>query len=973
MKKGIKFLIFLLIATLFVGLSACGGKSSESESSSESQSTGGQQQEIEIAIIGGASVEEFETLTLTATVTGSEEDVVWSSSNPQVATVEGGVVSALSVGETVISASIGETTATHTVTVVASSYAHVMEFSVTSLALFEEESSSVNVYVSHKGERLDNATCGLEYVWTVVNGDENAVTLETSENGAVASFTGLSAGVVTYEVTTVARGYEVYAQFSVEVYETTLGLSFENTAIKPLEGGHGVELTLGSETTDRLTIGKILLVENGTPSDEEVSVQWTSADENVVTVESGVITAKKAGSATLTGIAVYDGEEITVTVSVSVLKLNVTIDDVITIETAVDSTITLPNTITESEIVKVTINSSNVVYDSLNEIGSLDGKVITVGENTMPSKMQDLGEGKTITVETDVKIYTINADVYTLIINDKQELDTWQEKAAENAIRAGICIEQQKGFAYSGYFVLGNNIDYNGQWKPYKDYNALWALSKDNTNNTELKDGDEYIDGVIEESWTAANYGGFQGTFDGKGYNIDGLEVLDRYSGFIVVMGTNGVVQNLSFTDAVIGSEAGLVVERGQGTVKDVYMEIDSFAEGAVTFYKKGSAPVRTVERVIIDVTDCKLTNLNSGFLGSECNGNAYIGVYVIGVGEDLANRLFDDVNEKSSIGYFADLTALVTDGNHGPNVSSWGDFWTVTENLVLPSSIINSYGGQISFVNSETVIAFGESITLATDKDAKYIRYSLKDEVENVSLSGNVLSADQNAVVGTPVTVVATSLIDGLTAEITLTVSNPLAYKTVETELYAETSSNSAILYYDGFVAGATYSVTVNGAISNATVEVDGQLTVTVSGLTVSTADSLSVYTIVCKNDVEQIEFTNVIAVTKILKTAEDINVLNGAKAGAGNYISGYYLLGNDIDCQDALYEAGSYSTGFFRAVFDGNGYTISNIKVGSCGIFGALYGATIKDVNFENVSIVSTANNFNALLAGSVTNNTT
>ena len=90
-------------------------------------------------------------------------------------------------------------------------------------------------------------------------------------------------------------------------------------------------------------------------------------------------------------------------------------------------------------------------------------------------------------------------------------------------------------------------------------------------------------------------------------------------------------------------------------------------------------------------------------------------------------------------------------------------------------------------------------------------------------------------------------------------------------------------------------------------------------------------------------------------------------------DYVTGYYLLGNDIDCADALYEAKSYSTGFFRGVFDGNNYTISNIKVGSCGIFGALYAATIKDVNFTNVSIIATANNFNGLLAGSVTNNST
>ncbi|MBQ7373108.1 MAG: DUF4838 domain-containing protein, partial [Clostridia bacterium] len=193
----------------------------------------------------------------------------------------------------------------------------------------------------------------------------------------------------------------------------------------------------------------------------------------------------------------------------------------------------------------------------------------------------------------------------------------------------------------------------------------------------------------------------------------------------------------------------------------------------------------------------------------------------------------------------------------------------------------------------------------------------------------------------------------------------------TIEDKFFAELQSDGTYLVTlenGNIKAGTTYTLTGTTA-SSITASVDGELNVSLtSSASVGEANSVMV-----SSSDYTVTFTNVIAVTKILRTAEDINVLNGAKAGAGNYITGYYLLGNDIDCADALYEAGSYSTGFFRAVFDGNGYTISNIKVGSCGIFGALYGATIKDVNFENVSIVSTANNFNALLAGSVTNNTT
>ena len=74
---------------------------------------------------------------------------------------------------------------------------------------------------------------------------------------------------------------------------------------------------------------------------------------------------------------------------------------------------------------------------------------------------------------------------------------------------------------------------------------------------------------------------------------------------------------------------------------------------------------------------------------------------------------------------------------------------------------------------------------------------------------------------------------------------------------------------------------------------------------------------------------------------------------------ISGYYVLGNDIDYTGAeytAYTAGNSGNGF-TGIFDGRGFTIRNYAQPNAGahyvLFGKLNGATVKNVNFENVTV--------------------
>ena len=106
MKKNVKALILSLLATLAVGsLSACdmfGSTSASTDVNSESvggtsegggvstpdSSVGEVEDEVVISLAETESVMRFESKQLTATVRGSVEKPTWTTSNPEVATVD---------------------------------------------------------------------------------------------------------------------------------------------------------------------------------------------------------------------------------------------------------------------------------------------------------------------------------------------------------------------------------------------------------------------------------------------------------------------------------------------------------------------------------------------------------------------------------------------------------------------------------------------------------------------------------------------------------------------------------------------------------------------------------------------------------------------------------------------------------------------------------------------------------------------
>ena len=210
---------------------------------------------------------------------------------------------ALTIGETVITASIGEVSASCVVTVTETNVPHEIEVSMEEIIVFEgAESEAIDVSVCYDGEAVEG---DFEYTWTLVEGDEGVATIASlGEKGQSAVFQGVKAGSVTYAIYTEARGYKTVKNITVTVRENSYMLGIAHKEILPVANGYAVGLTLGSEETDNVTFGDAYLAVNGIESEEKISVAWNLVGDNVTFVD-GKITALKAGVATLTGTATY--------------------------------------------------------------------------------------------------------------------------------------------------------------------------------------------------------------------------------------------------------------------------------------------------------------------------------------------------------------------------------------------------------------------------------------------------------------------------------------------------------------------------------------------------------------------------------------------------------------------------------------------------------------------------------------------
>ena len=194
----------------------------------------------------------------------TDKNIVWSTSESSVATVSNGLVTAIAVGTTTITAQNGSQTATCLVTV---------DPILAEQVILSETNVSVNV-----GASLALSAS----VYPVETTDQNIVWASLNDN-----------------IATVANGVVTGVAPGSTVITATCGSVVASCNVTVLLPATSVTL---NETTLDMFVGDIFdLIETVTPANTTDLTTWSSSDEYVSTVDNnGIVTALKAGSAVIT-------------------------------------------------------------------------------------------------------------------------------------------------------------------------------------------------------------------------------------------------------------------------------------------------------------------------------------------------------------------------------------------------------------------------------------------------------------------------------------------------------------------------------------------------------------------------------------------------------------------------------------------------------------------------------------------------
>lgn len=558
-----------------------------------------------------AQLDMHEQVQLTVAETG---DTTWESGNTAVCTVENGLVKSVGVGVTTVTASQGDKKATCTVTVTNSRSAAQIVLTDGQATISgqkicsESDEFTLNADVKYKNTGVAAADVA-ELQWSV--DDDEILSLTVSDDKKSANIVCLKFGFTTVRVATTVWGEPISK--AIEVFVRNTNVTFSSEQWEKDEEVYSVQMNTVEENGTAVTMGLDIVCKDGA-TDVTNQVKWSASKPGVVTVADNMLTAVAAGSVSLTGE--YQANLVTVEVRVTKptftlaeqavslfggkgdeLRTSYPTADEVTAMRARNVTLDLPDTVagTVSEFnmtYKQAVGGSTEVV-TRNILESVDGKKVSV----RPSFYSFNLGAQQATVVTDKAVYTLPLELYTMIIDSKEDLDafryytTYQNEWKETKDKGVFA-----PILWDGYFVLGDNITYND-----KDSNNNFKRCQNGSNSGEdfskinrytsfitgvdmyafmysglktNRGGDASLDDILSGNCSSAlGDFGFCGIFDGQGYNIEGLFIqnegekddwtggIKNEGGFIGVLTSHtfgsdtvyGTIRNLSFTEVVHG------------------------------------------------------------------------------------------------------------------------------------------------------------------------------------------------------------------------------------------------------------------------------------------------------------------------------------------------------------------------------------------------------------------------------------
>lgn len=869
----------------------------------------------------------LERTTLTASLKDSggnalEGVIEWSSSNTSVATVDGGLVYALSAGTSEITASCGESVSTCTLTVEANGVRPQLIVGASSLDVVKGGTSKINPSVRFKSYALEDSSYGISYEYGVTQGTSASVAADGTVTALSVGESVVTVKAVWAQATAAGLDGGLTQNISVNVLPNySLTAAFAE--------GYGADLYLqeavdGQEVYRNYTQLEVAsAVYNG--DDISADVVYKSGDESVATVDSD-------GKVTVAGTA-SEGDAVDIWLEYATEEEGTLVSDRITlnVKKAVVKKTTAAQTVVDLSAglnlpVEELFGSADArivaVYDAENDLQNLyaDGEITGV---TYLGERKWIIAGETIAYETDVLVAT-------------KVIRTVDDLALFN-------IADTRGKdCFPGYYVLGNNIDASSWSHVHKNYN-----SSDGT--------------------------GLTGTFDGRGYTVDGLAL--GSGGLFGAVAKSGSVINVAFTNVTINAAnygVGVMFGTGYyGKLENVYIGIKEWSTAGtgtsaslgLFFQCNDNNIFRNV--VVVNSADAVYSQTVSsngqyGTLVAATNKGAWENVFVVsglrlfgstsgGEGGDAGNTYCKSVQR------FGSMAELLSDSYYTDCVKTFGDMWDRnTMTFVSSSEIMES---ELSALPSELDVAVGTSVAVTPNWGAYDIALSDgADEAGVVFANGKISSAEFTDADGLTLTVsfgdiskaIKVNVINSVTLENFSYVYNKQdggdleingAFPEADTATVKISGTDGQEIILNAAVNGDTLTIPSSAFSSEYMPSGEAEMTAVIGGATVSIIGVKLIYAV---------------------NTADEFMTMSShmTLSSDGRYY-GSILIAADLDFTGKSFASAAYPMyrQSFAGEIDGGLHVLSNIAMtgSATGAFcGTLYG-TVENVVIKNSSVSS------------------
>lgn len=575
------------------------------------------------------------------------------------------------------------------------------------------------------------------------------------------------------------------------------------------------------------------------------------------------------------------------------------------------------------------------------------------------------------THEVNVKVLLITA-----ILNNKAELNNF-------GVIAKAC--ETDSDAWGGYFELGADIEYNGYWSDFVNADSNDALKA---------------------------MQGFKGVFDGQGHNVKGMRIarisvagtdvgagIIKVGAFIPKLHKDGILRNVSFTEAAVGSERSFLVYCGNGLIENIFVKYACFGDSSyagysaghnygatTTVFAKGEGEGAIVRNVIIDVSECvgiatQADNVNGYIVGQFNKVETLSNVYVINP-SDKYNHIVRNISVSSE-------TKIETDFDAGVNYFVYKSFAEMAadetrnyEGFVAPLWTVKEGGlpyvkaqnvAAPAFTTAPSEITKGSSATFVVSAN---VRLALDEAAAaaGLTLENGVVSVPEGIGDAT-YTLIATSLFDPtLKTEVTFNVINARKYETitnaqeinlnVANDGSVNSSASAEIDLTEKFTGNASLSLVKVGDEIISGFEgveiVGGKATLNVAPFGIKYYGEKEVKLVFTSEGVDYEYTVPVNFITKTIMNG-DANVRAIKTLVTALQGGGYYRLGENVTLKWNFYaNSDDYRIAVdypFIGTLDGNGYAINGLIMWSwtAGGFIQNLGETgvIKNIAFKGVQL--------------------